>query len=221
MRSTDFNPDDTIQSQYAASRTICALIASFFDRINPGDDIELFFDKIFNVMTAEGCGLDIWGRIVGANRTIAVPVSGDVFFGFALSGLSPFNQAPFYNADSATTTYIIPDAAYRQLILWRAMANIASADACAINRLLSALYDGKSVYVIETGIMQVRLIIEDILTPYEQALLSQYGIPALGAGVGFDAYVAPYPTFGFDGSGLNPFDNGTFISAGLMQFNGD
>ena len=51
----------TIQSQYAASPTITALVEGFNHWIDPRSEIELFFDKVFNPRTAEGIGLDIWG----------------------------------------------------------------------------------------------------------------------------------------------------------------
>ena len=88
-------PDETIQSQYAASPTITALVTAFNTRIDPSADIQLFFDCIFNVATAQGIGLDWWGRIVGVERNIRVSVGE--WLGFYGSGLLPFDQGVFYN----------------------------------------------------------------------------------------------------------------------------
>jgi hypothetical protein len=59
-----------IQSQYAASVRITALLQSAKDHILPDADITLFYDTIFNVETAQGYGLDVWGNIVGVSRSI-------------------------------------------------------------------------------------------------------------------------------------------------------
>ena len=60
----------TVQSQYAASPTITALVDGVNSLIDPRSDIQLFYDNIFNPATAVGIGLDIWARIVGVERNI-------------------------------------------------------------------------------------------------------------------------------------------------------
>ena len=53
-----------IQSQYAASVRITALLQSAKDHILPDADIALFYDTIFNVETAQGYGLDVFVGIL-------------------------------------------------------------------------------------------------------------------------------------------------------------
>ena len=59
-----------IQSQYAASVRITSLLQSAKDHILPDADIALFYDCMFNLETAKGYGLDVWGNIVGITRSI-------------------------------------------------------------------------------------------------------------------------------------------------------
>ena len=68
--SLDFNDLAlrTIQSQYGASPHIIGIVEAAAKQLDPTGDIKTFYDKVFNPLTAEGVGLDIWGRIVGASR---------------------------------------------------------------------------------------------------------------------------------------------------------
>ena len=59
-----------IQSQYASAVRITALLQSAKDHILPDADIALFYDNVFNVLTAKGWGLNVWGNIVGISRNI-------------------------------------------------------------------------------------------------------------------------------------------------------
>ena len=83
-----------IQSQYSASKRLLALAAGFQGRLDPHEDIDLFYEIMFDIYTAEGFGLDNWGVILGIGRDIPGPYLGDCF-GFDGSELHPFNQYPF------------------------------------------------------------------------------------------------------------------------------
>lgn len=55
-KSTFLEPPATIQSQYATSPRILALIKSFRQRLSPNDDISLSYKNIFNINIAKGIG---------------------------------------------------------------------------------------------------------------------------------------------------------------------
>ena len=209
-------PDETIQSQYAASPTITALVEAFNTRIDPSADIQLFYDYMFNVATAQGIGLDWWGRIVGVTRSIRV--STGEWLGFYGSGLLPLSQGVFFNGQTETGIYTLSDDAFRQLIFWKALANISTADAATLNSLLARMFPGRPIYIIETGPMQVRLVVETELQPFERAILENYGLIALGAGVGLDWLEVPTPVLGFSGTGLAPFGQAPFYNGSLVSF---
>lgn len=200
--------DDSIQSQYAASPVIRTLVDFMNARIDPKVDIKLFYDKIYNIYTAEGWGLDNWGRILGIGRVLQVE-QGD-FFGFNGSLLYPWNQQPFYYP-GVTNAYRLEDEPYRQLLLYKAAANIAASDLATLNYLLNQIFGGRGAYILEADVMHVRFYFEFILTPYERALMRLDFIPPRPAGVGYEWIEAPpAETFGFNGSFLQPFNQGTF-----------
>ena len=82
------NIQDTLLSQYANSPIICQLIESMNECIDPAHSITDYYQLAFNVKTAQGFGLDIWGRIVGVNRNISIPPDDRETFGFKTSHLA-------------------------------------------------------------------------------------------------------------------------------------
>jgi len=130
----------TIVSQYATSDRITRLCENIFSYLDQTQNFDEFFDLIMNLDTAEGYGLDVWGRIVGVNRVLQV-ASGE-WFGFAeaLPGSFTFGQAAFYSGQPLTSNYALSDQAYRTLILAKAAANITDGSIPAINQILMALF---------------------------------------------------------------------------------
>ena len=206
--------EKTIQSQYGASPHIIGIVKAAAKQLDPTGDIQTFYDKVMNPLTAEGIGLDIWGRIVGASRYL--PVENEDFFGFYGQQLNPMNQAPFYNTGD-TDLFRLTDEAYRTLIFLKAAANIGNATLPSIKEILTALFDDP-VLVMNIGNMKVRVVFEFFLTPYQRAIFETYGLFNLGAGVGFEFYqIDPKQTFGFNGSELQPFNQGIFQPYPIQQ----
>ena len=204
----------TIQSQYGASPHIIGIIEAAARQIDPTGDIRTFYNEVFNPKTAHGIGLDIWGRIVGAGRYLSV--DNEDFFGFYGSQLHPFDQAPFF-VSGDTDHFRLDDEAFRTLIFLKAAANIGNATLPGIKEVLTALFD-EPVLVMNIGEMKVRIVFTFYLTAYQRALFAEYGILNLGGGVGFEYYqIEPENTFGFDGSGLQPFNQGIFQPYEIQQ----
>lgn len=201
--------EKTIQSQYGTSPHIKGLIESFAKRIDPTIDIETFYRDYFDPRTAVGVGLDIWGVIVGADRLIEV--ENFDYFGLEGQNLKAFDQAPFYHEKGATNLYRMNDNAFRELIFLKAYANIANATMPSIKYLINAIFPGGAT-AIEAEHMKLRVIFFSFAVPaYSFALLKRYGLFNLGAGVGWEYYIIdPQQTFGFEGSGMQNFDNGVF-----------
>jgi hypothetical protein len=204
----------TIQSQYGASPHIIGIIEAAAKQLDPTGDIKTFYNKVFNPLTAEGVGLNVWGRIVGASRYL--PVDNEDFFGFYGQNLNPMNQAPFFNTGD-TDLFRLTDEAYRTLIFLKAAANIGTATLPSIKEILTALF-AEPVLVMNIGNMKVRVVFEFFLTPYQRAIFEIYGLFNLGAGVGFEFYqIDPKQTFGFNGSNLQPFNQGVFQPYPIQQ----
>jgi hypothetical protein len=214
--------ESTIISQYGTSATISQLCRNMNDYIDPRADFDTFYDFVWNVETAQGFGLDIWGRIVNISRELKIP-GEPLYFGFneALPGSYPFGEQPFYPGAGVTETYQLSDAAYRQLILVKALANISSSDARTLNQLLQNLFAGRGrYYVNDMGGMNMRFTFEFTLTQYEFAIVTQSGALPRPAGVGATIINTELPVFGFSEAGTDssaPFGYGTFISEGAVN----
>lgn len=212
-------PLDTVISQFGNSPTLLQLIDFFNQDIDPSADFDAFFDFVWNVDTAQGFGLDIWGKIVNISRQLNVPGT-QVNLGFS-EGPSgqPFGQAPFYVGPPASTVYTLSDAAYRTLILVKALSNISNCTAPSLNRLLQTLFAGRGrTYVADTGQMQMRYVFEFTLQPFELAILTQSGAVARPAAVLAQVITVDVPTtFGFAEAGIyQPFGQGVFFNANAL-----
>ena len=85
-----FNYWTTVLSQYANSPILTQVIANIDSYIDPTQNLSNFYDLVVNVLTAQGYGLDVWGRIVGVNRVIEVANAGWFGFSEALPGSLSF-----------------------------------------------------------------------------------------------------------------------------------
>jgi hypothetical protein len=104
-----FDPWTTIIAQYANSPILTSMIESFNAAMDMTQPIESFHDLIWNAATAQGYGLDVWGRIVGAQRAIQIP-GGTPLLGFGEAGASwtGFNQGTFYTGGRSRRTTSCP-----------------------------------------------------------------------------------------------------------------
>lgn len=144
--------DRTIISQYANSAILTQLIENVNIYIDPRANLQKFYDLIWNVDTAEGYGLDVWGRIVGVNRIVKTPTTK--FFGFQEAGTvsaDPFGQSPFFDDNFFYVPYTMDDETYRRLIFAKAAANITDSSIPAINQILMNLFPHRgNAYVTDT-----------------------------------------------------------------------
>ena len=217
------NVERTVISQYGQSPTIRALIDSMNEFIDPRADLDEFYRAYWNVDTAEGAGLDVWGRIVGVTRLLRVPGGTDPIVGFD-TGNVPYDwqtmsYGRFANNGEGTggQAFVLNDTAYRVLILTKALANISATSARSLNALLQNLFPNRGrVYVRDLGNMEMQFVFNFALSPVERAIVSQSGVLPHPAGVLYTVVIAPVATlFGFrninPGSVL-PFNYGVFNS---------
>jgi hypothetical protein len=180
------NVDQTIISQYATSPAMRALIASIDDWIDPSADLDNFYVLIWNIDTAVGAGLDIWGRIVGIGRVLTVATG--VYLGETGSGGASgdsFNVGIFYSGQPTTTNYTLTDEAYRRTILAKAAANITNGSVQAINHILmNILFSGRgNCYVIDNEDMTMVYHFDFHLLPYEDTIVRISGVLPTPVGV--------------------------------------
>ena len=177
---------NTLLSQFANSPTILSLIDSFNSAVDPHANIDAFYNLIWNLDTAKGFGLDVWGRIVGVTRVLQV--SAGQWLGFEETGDgsvdTPFDVAPLYDGSATTGNYALTDNAFRLLIQAKAYANISNGSIQSINQILMTLFgtsgdswctDGQNMTMTYTFDFQ--------LSPVQFAIVAQSGVLPRPAGV--------------------------------------
>ena len=183
------NVSQTVISQYGNAPTLLAMIEAMNAAIDPSADIDNFYAYIWNVDTAQGFGLDIWGRIVGVSRTILT-----------------------------TPVTTLDDTQFRSLIYLKALSNISIATNPAINILLTTWMSGRGrCYVNDLGNMEIRYQFEFELEPFEVEIIQSSGIFLRPAGVGGWVVATTFPVFGFAEMGTewaSPFNQQPFVESG-------
>ena len=218
MNEDNFSIDLTIQSQYSDSPHIKGVIHSYYDFVNPQKDIDLIYDKMINLYTAEGYGLDVWGRIVNIDREyVAIDDQYD-YLGFDnrpynMDRIETFNNAPFYKVVNGKVQ--LQDDAYRTYILIKAMLNISNVSLNSLNYIFKQLFSDTNIFVLHTNTMTLRLLVIGAFSESQKGAIKN--IDWLPAGVDLQFYHIITPTFGFKGSGLETFNNGTFGTYGIIK----
>lgn len=179
-----FQWENTIYSQYANSPVLLQLLDYFFQWIDPTDQINSFYNNVWNVDTAVGWGLDVWGNIVGVSRTI--PGSPSKYLGFEESGdlvSDPFNQSPLYSGESLSGNFTLADDSFRLLILAKAAANIWDGSIPGLNTILRTLFPGEVCYVVDNLNMSLTYTFDFTLTAAQLAVVQNSGVLPRPCGV--------------------------------------
>lgn len=185
----DIRPFDvwkTVISQYANSEILTALINNFASYVDQTINLDSFFDLVWNVDTAVGRGLDVWGRIVGVSRVLPIP-TGTTWFGFEEGGVEdyqPFNQAAFYSGQPVTDNFALTDSAFRVLIFAKALSNICNGSVAAINQLLLNLFPNLgNCYVVDNEDMSMVYKFNFVLSPVQRSIVENSGVLPKPTGV--------------------------------------
>ncbi|MEX9651840.1 DUF2612 domain-containing protein [Providencia sp. PROV117] len=204
---------ETLLSQYANSTCIVSILESVNETVDPRNDIKDFYHLAVNVLTAEGFGLDVWGRIVGINRGLSIPDPDADYFGFdGTDKYLPFNQAPFYGDFGSESSYLMTDTTFREVIMIKAYANIINATAPNINKFLKSSFTRGRAYFLITGHMKARYVFEYRLSALEKNLIFNHNILPRPSGVEVAVGELPYQDyFGFYGSEFQTFNQAPFI----------
>ena len=182
----------TVISQYANSPRLMTLIQNFDSYIDQTQNFDSFYDLMWNVATAQGYGLDVWGRIVGVNRVIQLTATA-TYFGFEEAGTGNSNSNPWgpggtgawYSGVPNTSNYALSDTAFRTLIYAKALSNISNGSIQSINQILVTLFPGQggNAYVTDGENMTMQYVFNWALTPVQLAIVSQTGVLPKPVGV--------------------------------------
>jgi beta-lactam-binding protein with PASTA domain len=193
-----FDAEQTVISQFANSPTLMQLVQNMNQYIDQSANFAAFYNYVWNINSAQGFGLDILGRIVGVGRLLQISTTSD-YVGFYIASESQPDQdwqpmgsdqppqpavgGQMYTGYNATQAYLLPDDAYRQLILAKAFANICATTAPAINQILQNLYGTGTAWVLNVSPMAISYNLTFQPTPIQLAILEQSGVIPTPPGV--------------------------------------
>lgn len=207
--------EDTILTQYSASKKLLSIIDTFNQAVSLDDFTDVFIKKVWDLTTCESFGLDVWGKKVGVDRYIIAPIES-TSFGFGEADDSdpdyptPFNDAPFFGGVQETINVRLGDDAYRTLIFCKAFTNISVATIPDVNKFLKILfYQRGRAYCVNYRDMTMGITFEFELAPYEESILTNYNVTPVPSGVQVNIRQIISPYFGFS-SDSYPFNDGTF-----------
>lgn len=143
---------DTFISQYANSPSLVGVVAAFAEAEGLAQELDEFYDCVWNILTAQGHGLDVWGRILGVGRALEVDQGEYLGFAEALPGSNGWGQQAWYAGPPSSPNFLLADASYRSLLMAKAAFNICEGSIPAINRLLMSLFPGRGNAYVQEGL---------------------------------------------------------------------
>ena len=180
-----FDWQSTLYSQYANSAVLNQWLDFFSQWIDANQNIDAFYDMLWNIDTAVGYGLDVWGRIVGVNRVMQIFTQQ--YIGFEEAGIlvsETFGHAPFYSGQPFVTTgFALSDDAFRLLILAKAAANIWDGSIPGLNKILRLLFPGAVCYATDGLNLTMTYTFQFVLSAVQQAIVTSSGALPRPAGV--------------------------------------
>lgn len=170
----------TIQSEYSTGPTIAQFLACMNAWLDQAGNINNFYNDIWDIATATGYGLDVWGRILGISRV--VQVSSGTFFGFNNAGDTNevgFSQTGIlYMGQGATSNFALTDQSFLTLLYAKALANIWDGSIPGLNNILMVLFGASGeAWVTDNGNMTLTYTFNFTPTSVQQAILNSGVIP--------------------------------------------
>lgn len=158
-------------SQYANSPKFVALVSGLRNMFGNAKTLVEWFNVVFNIKTATGFGLDIWGEILNQGRLFYYknPISG-VTESVYLKGEQTVDGV-YYSSEQI-------EELYRSVLFLKAMSNITNSTLASLNQMLQFYFaDRGRVYVIEPDVMHIRYVFEFYVNKLEKAIFTSNIMP--------------------------------------------
>lgn len=215
-------------AQYANSPIITQLAQNFSEWLSQTANFDAFYGLIWDINSAQGYGLDVWGRILNISRNISVatPVA---YFRFDDPNLGFDSIGQIYNEGDPLTYNVVTalaDTDFRPLLFAKAAANICNGSVPSIMAAFNQFYANYNtpIFIDEANegpmayaVCQVGALISLI----NLSILANELLPLRPTGVLAEYYVVsrPGPMFGFDleNSYISGFDVGN-LGVTPLQF---
>ena len=179
-------------SQYANSERYMGLFNNLCYLFNNSKTLEDWYRVVFNLKTASGYGLDIWGIILNQGRQISYEENGTIVNIF-LGGEQTIDGIT-YSADYMENMY-------RMVLFLKALGYITNCTLASLNSLLQFYFE-KRVYVINYGTMAIRYVFEFYASKLEKAIFTTNILPRPTGVLANFEYMPLGEYFGFFVDGL-------------------
>lgn len=162
-----------IISQYKNSPRIDNLILAFNAAMDQTQNMSNLYSLIWNIATAQGYGLDVWGRIVGVSRTVQFPNANELPLGFEeANSWVGFGQGGFFLGNVINSNFVLSDKDFRTLIYAKAAGNISDGSIPSVNQILLTLFPNRGTcYVQDNQNMSLTYVFKFPLNPVEIAIV--------------------------------------------------
>lgn len=146
-----------------------------------------WYDNVFNIDTANDFGLSVWGQILDFSRNVT--------------------------AKDGSLHYLTTEQ-YRMILKGQMLRFGMGASAPEINKWLSVVFAGQGAcYCVDTYDMTaIPFVFRSEPSDEIKWLLGNIDFFPRPAGVGYQVRIIPPDVFGFNGSGLRPFNQGVFAN---------
>lgn len=175
--------------QYQNSARLKSLILSKEDwyQTHQAQFWQDWYDNVFNIDTANDFGLSVWGQILQFSRNVT--------------------------AKDGSQHYLTTEQ-YSMILKGQVLRYGMGASAPEINNWLATVFAGKgAAYCIDTYDMNaIPFVFRAEPTDEIKWLLGNIDFFPRPAGVGYQVRIIPTNVFGFNGSGLQPFNQGVFAN---------
>lgn len=195
-------------SQYANSPVLVKLVNGLQEQFNNAQTMEDWFRVIFNLKTATGYGLDIWGKILNQGRAITFTDTNDNVVNVFLQGAQTVDGVS-YTAEEIENFY-------RTVLFLKAFSYISNCSLKNLNDLLNFYLNmtaengqEKKAYAYNIGTMAIEIVFEFFMPKLEQSIFTSdiFPVPA-GVDINF-RFIPKGAWFGFydaDVGANNPED---------------
>ena len=172
-------------------------LADNYDRLQ---DI-LNYVQTVNVYEARGVWLDLIGAIVGQSREIPEAIFFEYFGYRTQPSVTGYGRARYRRTgDPLTSSSVLPDDEYRQVILARVTRNWGDISETGIVEGLQSIINTNQIFIKrQNGGGQFSVYIGTNISSNTRAIISSLDIIPRGAGIGMDVVSSGLPakTFGY------------------------
>lgn len=151
-------------SQYANSPKLVKLIEGMRNAFSNTQTMEDWFDVVYNLKTARGFGLDIWGLILNQSRLLYYKDEYGIQQSVYLKGAQTIGN------ESYTEEQI--EGYYRMLLFFRAFSYVTNSTLKSFNDLLRFYFEDRKVFVQEIGTMSIELVFGFFPTTLEKIIFA-------------------------------------------------